>query len=67
MLLYDCSFYSLRSGEAGREWEERLTRNVHHAGGAFGPSLRRIPNWTALPPMPADSGTWSALHSWSSY
>lgn len=21
--------------------------------------------WTALPPMPADGGAWSALHSWA--
>lgn len=36
---------------------------------AFAGSLRRMyglsANWTALPPMPADSGTWSALHSWA--
>lgn len=21
--------------------------------------------WTDLPPMPADGGTWSAMHSWA--
>ena len=33
--------------------------------GSFCLSLRRIANLTALPPMPADSGTWSGLHSWA--
>lgn len=36
---------------------------------SFSASFRRMyglpANWTNLPPMPADGGSWSALHSWA--
>ena len=69
MLLDDCLFYSLRSGEAGRGLGRETDKQCSSRREAFGLSLRRMyglpANWTALPPMPADNGTWSALHSWA--
>lgn len=62
-------FFSLQSDEAGRETERETDKQYSSCREAFTGSLRRMyglpASWTDLPPMPVDSGTWSALHSWA--
>lgn len=67
-LLIDC-FSSLQNDEAGGATKRETEKQCSSCREAFTGSLRRMyglpANWTNLPPMPADGGTWSALHSWA--
>ncbi|CAK9192739.1 unnamed protein product [Sphagnum jensenii] len=50
-------------------WATCDAKNAGHCREAFVRAWRQMyglpSNWTDLPPMPTDGGTWSALHCWA--